>query len=92
MLHNISVQIAGEMPQPLKSAVEQILGRSIGVDEEISIIAVPPQNVAPSEGNLAAVDRLEALLNRRAEKVRDIPEEEINSAVDEAVNQGRRRR
>ena len=80
------------MPQPLKSAVEQILGRSIGVDEEISIIAVPPQNVAPSEGNLAAVDRLEALLNRRAEKVRDIPEEEINSAVDEAVNQGRRRR
>ncbi len=89
MVQNIAVQKAGQMPQPLKAAVEQILGRSIGADEEISIVAVPPQQVAPSEGKAALVAKLEALLDRRAEKVRDIPEDEINSVVDEAVRHAR---
>jgi hypothetical protein len=92
LMQNVAVQKAGQMPQPLKAAVEQILGRAIGADEEISIVAVPPQQVAPSEGKAAVVAKLEALLNRRAEKVRDIPEEEINSLVDEAVQQARHHR
>ena len=83
---NVAVRKAGSMPQPLKAAVEQILGRSIGADEEISIVAVPPQEVPPSGGKAAVVEKLEALLNRRAEKVRDTPENEINTVVDEAVN------
>ena len=91
-MQNIAVQKAGQMPRPLKAAVEQILGRSIGADEEISIVAVPPQQVAPSEGKAAIVAKLEALLNRRAEKVRDIPEDEINSVVDEAVQHARHNR
>jgi hypothetical protein len=41
---------------------------------------VPAQQVAPSERKAAVVAKLEALLNRRAEKVRDIPEGEINSS------------
>jgi hypothetical protein len=92
MVQNIAVQKAGQMPLPLKTAVEQILGRPIGVDEEISIVAVPPQQVAPSEGKAVVVAKLEALLNRRAEKVRDIPEDEIDSAVDEAVQHARHNR
>jgi hypothetical protein len=91
-MHNITVQKAGEMPQPLKAAVEQILGRSIGVDEEISIVAVPPQQVAPSCGKPAVAGKLEALLNLRFEKVRDIPEDEINSVIDEAVHHARHNR
>ncbi len=47
----------------------------------------------PSSENRAAVARkLEAFLNRRAEKVKDTPEEEIDAAVDEAVHQVRRGR
>jgi hypothetical protein len=91
-VRNIAVQKAGQIPRPLKAAVEQILGRLIGADEEISIVAVPPQQVAPSEGNAAIVAKLEALLNRRAEKVRDIPEGEINSVVDEAAQHARHHR
>ena len=91
-MHNVTVQKAGEMPPPLKAAVEQILGRAIGVDEEISIVAVPPQQVAPSGGKAVIVEELEALLSRRAEKVRDIPEEEINTVIDEAVDHVRHNR
>jgi hypothetical protein len=91
-VQNVAVQKAGQMPRPLKAAVEQILGRSLGADEEISIVAVPPQRVGPSEGKAAVVTKLEALLDRRAEKVRDIPEDEINSVVDEAVQHARHSR
>ena len=89
---NVTVQKAAQMPQPLKAAVEQLLGRSIAGDEEISIVATPPQDVAPVEGKAAVVKSLEALLNRRAQKVQDVPEAEIAPAIDEAVHQVRHTR
>jgi hypothetical protein len=91
-VHNVAIQKASELAPPLREAVEQILGRPIGVDEEISIVAVPPQHAAPSGDKAAIVAQLETFLNRRAEKIRDVPADEINSVIDEAVRQVRRRR
>lgn len=91
-MHNIVIQRAGEMPPPLKAAVEQMLGRLIDADEEISILASPPQQAAPHESKASAVRTLEALLDRRAAKVDDIPEDEINALIDEAVSQARHNR
>jgi Skp family chaperone for outer membrane proteins len=42
--------------------------------------------VPPSENRAAVARKLEALLNRRAEKVKDTAEEEIDAVVDEAVD------
>jgi hypothetical protein len=89
---NVSIQKASDLPQGVKSAVEQVLGRPIGADEEISIAAVPPQQVPPSGNRLAVAQKLEALLNRRVEKVSDIADDEIDAAVDEAVDRVRHRR
>ena len=86
---NVSVQKAGGMPPPLRSAIEQLLGRPIGADDEISVVAVSPQRITPGATGQADVDRLEALLNRRAEKLRDVPEDEINAVIDEAVHRAR---
>ncbi len=91
-MRNVAVHKAGEMSQVHKTAIEQILGRAIAADEEISIVAVPPQQVTPSGGKAAILRSLEALLNRRADKVRDIPEDEINSVIDEAVHHARHNR
>jgi len=91
-VQNVVVQKAGEMPPQLKAAVEQILGRSIASDEEISIAAIPPQQVTASDDGAVIVEKLKALLDRRAEKVRDVPEDEINSVIDEAVYHARHRR
>jgi hypothetical protein len=85
-MHNVSVQKASELPPRLKSDVEQLLRRTIDADEEVSIVAVPPQQVTPS-GNRSAVARsLEAFLNRRAEKTQDVSDHEIDAAIDEAVD------
>jgi hypothetical protein len=85
-MHNVSIQKASELPPPLKSAVEQLLGRLIDADEEVSIPAVPPQQIAPSKSRASVAEKLEAFLNRRAAKVSDVPDDERDAAIDDAVD------
>ena len=91
-MQNVSIQKASELPPRVKSAVEQLLGRPIDADEEISIVAVPPQQVPPSGNRAALAQKLEAFLNRRAEKTRDVSDQEIDAAVDEVVDHVRHSR
>ena len=91
-MQNVSIQKAGELPEIVKSAVERLLGRSVAPDEQISIVALPPQQVPPAEDRAQAARGLEALLNRRAEKVRALPEDVIDAAIDEAANHVRHSR
>jgi hypothetical protein len=91
-MQNVSIQKASELPHAVKAAVEQLLGRSIAPDEEISVAAVPPQRVPPSENRAAVARNLEAFLNRRADKVNGLPEDEIDAAIDEAVHAVRHNR
>jgi hypothetical protein len=91
-MQNVSIQKASELPPRVKSAVEQLLGRPIDADEEVSIAAVPPQQLPPSGNRAAIAERLEAFLSQRAEKTREISDREIDAAVDEAVNHARHSR
>ena len=91
-MQNISIQKASELPQPVKSAVERLLGRPIDPDEEVSIAAVPPQQVPPSDNRSVVAQKLEAFLNRRAEKIREVSDAEIDAAIDEAVDDVRHSR
>jgi hypothetical protein len=76
----------------IKSAVEQLLGRSIAPDEEVSVTAVPPQRAPSSDARTAVVRNLRAFLDRRADKVNSVPEEQIDAAIDEALHAARRDR
>ena len=91
-MQNVSIQKASELSPPLNSAVEQLLGRPIDAAEEVSIVAVPPHQVPPSENRAAVARKLEAFLNRRAEKIPDVSDQEIDAAVDEAVDSVRHSR
>jgi hypothetical protein len=91
-MQNVSIQKANELPQAVKPAVEQLLGRSIAPDEEISVAAVPPQRVPPSESRAAVARNLEAFLIPCADKVNGVPEDEIDAAIDEAVHAVRHKR
>ena len=91
-MQNVSIQKAGDLPQGVKSAVEQLLGRPIDTDEEVSVVAVPPQQIPPSKNRAAVAEKLEDFLNRRADKVGDVSDNEIDTAVDEAVHHARHSR
>jgi hypothetical protein len=91
-MNNVATQKAGELSPRVKSAVEELLGRTVGTDEEISVIATPPQQPPPSRDRATIARQLEELLNRRAAKVKDLPEQEVESAIDEALNHVRHSR
>jgi hypothetical protein len=91
-MRNVSIQKASELALEVKSAVEQLLGRSIAPDEEVSIAAVPQQRVPPWDSRAAQARNLESFLNRRADKVNGLPEDEIDAAIDEALHAARRNR
>ena len=91
-MQNVSIRKASELPPAVKSAVEQLPGRSIVPDEEISVAAVPPQRVPLSESRAAVARNLEEFLARRAHKVDGLPEEEIDAAIDEALHAVRHKR
>ena len=91
-MQNVSIQKASDLSPSVKSAVEQLLGRSIDADEEVSVAAVPRRQFPPSETRARVASELEAFLNRRAEKAKDVPDGEIEAAVEEAVDHVRHRR
>src|SRR5579859_1430347 len=91
-MQNISIQKASQLPPGVKSAVEQLLGRSIGADEEVSVAAVPAEQFPPSEDRAAIAQKLEEFLNRRAKKTGDVADEDIDDAIDEAVGHVRHSR
>lgn len=89
---NISIHKAGDLPQGLKCALEQLLDRPIRADEEVSITAVPPQEVPRSGNRSATAEKLQWFLDRRAAKVADVSDHEIDAALDEALDHARHRR
>lgn len=91
-MQNVSIKRASELPEEMKAAVERFLGRPIQADEEISVAAIPPQHVAPRADRAAIARKLDLLLNRRAEKVRDVSDEELDRVIDEAVDHVRHSR
>jgi hypothetical protein len=91
-MQNISVHKASELPPGVKSAVEQLLGRPIEADEEVSVSATPSQQIRPSQSRASGAANLEAFLNRRAAKIEHISDAELDAAVDEVVDDVRHSR
>ena len=77
---------SGDLPAAVRAAVEQLLGRAIAADEEVSVSAVPPQQGLPLADRKAVARQLDDFLDRRAEKVKDLPDEEMDLAIDEAAH------
>ena len=91
-MQNVSIQQASDLSPSVRSAVEQLLGRPIDADEEVSVAAVPRRQFPPSASPARVASELEAFLDRRAEKTKDVPDGEIEAAVEDAVDHVRHSR
>jgi hypothetical protein len=70
--------------------MENVLGRALREDEAIAINVYRP---APSgEERDEASRRLLSRIDKTAQKAQGVPEEEIDSAIDEAVDHARHHR
>jgi hypothetical protein len=91
-MENVSINLARDLPASARSAVENLLGRSLRDDEEVSIMALDPHPAPSGEARRSSAERLRGALDQLALKAQDVADGEFDDAVDEAMNHIRPRR
>ena len=79
-LHN-----ARKLAQPVRIALEQLLGRTLGDNEVISVRAYQPHEVPSAQQQHALTVELRHHFARMDVKAKDIPESEQEEILDEAI-------
>lgn len=79
-LHNVL-----KLPPPVRSALEQLLGRALRDDETISVRAYEPHEGPTPAEQRAIADQLRQYFAKLDEKSKDIPESEQEEILDEAI-------
>ena len=83
-MQNGALHKVAELSADTRHAMESLLGRSLQEDEGISINVYKP---APTgEAREEASRRLLERIDKTAQKVKGVPEEEIDAAIDEAAD------
>lgn len=88
---NALVHKASELKAETRAALEAELGRSLQDDEEVSIMAFVPHAAPTGGAHAEAGDKLQDHFNRMDQKLKGIPEEEAEEALDEAIRNVRPR-
>ena len=75
-----------------RSILETMLGRKLAEEEQVTVMAFPPRPAPPEDERRIAAQRLSETLDAMAERARDIPEDELEALIDEAMEHLRPRR
>ena len=84
-MQDIAIHKVRDLSEPVKAAVESLLGRTLQADEEVSVRAFPPHPAPAAEERAAVLRRLEERIDRTAENVKDVSDEELEEVLDEAM-------
>ena len=85
MLQNSSLHKARELSPSVRQAVETLLGRRLEGDEAISVRAYAFHEGLQGEARETAVRGLEEHFSRVDERLKDVPQQEVAEAIDEAL-------
>ena len=88
---DISILRTTDLKPDERVTVEKLLGHPLHDDEAVTLSAFRPHPAPVAEAKRQAASELHTLLERRADKVRDVPASEIEQAIDEAMEDVRRR-
>jgi hypothetical protein len=83
---DIAIHKANELPSDARCAVERVLGRVLEPDEEVSIMAFSPHDAPTGEARQKLARQLEDRITRTAESVRQVPDDEQEAAIDDALH------
>ena len=91
-MQNIALSGARDLSAPVKTAIENHLGRPLQDDEQVSLRLYRRHEAPRGEARRVAARRLEEHLDRMASKAKDVPQAEIEIAIYEALEQVRPKR
>ena len=91
-MESISVQKASQIENPAREWLQHLFGRLLGEDEEVTIFVATPHAAPAAKDRQAAFQRMGKVLDQAAENMKDIPDDEFNESVDEAMEHIRKRK
>jgi hypothetical protein len=86
----IAVRKVKELDESARRWVEDLLGRQLGAEEEITVLVFPPHPAPSVSAREEPIRRMDAVLAKAAANLQDIPDSEFEAAVDEAMEHVRR--
>jgi hypothetical protein len=84
-MHSVLINKASDLKPHTREVLESEFGRRFRDDEEVSIMAFLPHEAPTDEARREAAARLEQHFERMDERTADIPEEEVDEIVIEAM-------
>jgi hypothetical protein len=85
-MQDIAIHKAQELPPDTRQAVERVLGRILEENEEVSIMVLSAHEPPTGESRQTLARQLEERMKKTADRVRSIPDDEQEAAIDEAVH------
>lgn len=85
-MDNIAVNKAGNLSRPVRAAIEDMLGRSLRDDEQISVMALHPHAAPTGIGRSASTARLKDAMDALAAKALPVGQHEVEDALNEAMD------
>ncbi len=89
-MQNVLIHKASELRPETRAAVEAELGRSLQDDEEVSIMAFLPHEAPTGEARAETARNLQQHLNRIDQMTKDVPEEDTERTLNEAIHNVRK--
>jgi hypothetical protein len=83
-----TVRKVNELQDDARRVLERLLDQRLASDDRVAVIVLP----AARSGADTAWRRLERTLDRMAARARHVPDDEVESAIDEAMEHVRRRK
>ena len=81
----IAVQHAKDLERPAREWLQQVFGRPIRDDEDVTIVLSAPHPAPDAALRQAAARRLERVLDKAAANMQGVPDADFHGAVDEAM-------
>ena len=83
-MSDVEIQKASDLASDARAWLQGLFGRDLDDDERVSIRILPAEQDQAKRRE--AFGRLTKVMDRMAEKAKDIPEEELEALIDEAMD------
>lgn len=88
----ISIRNVRDLGEDARRELEAILGRQLEEEEQVGVTALAARPAPTGDMQKIAAERLSESLKEMSDKAKSVPHDELESLIDEALNDTRRRR
>ena len=85
-MENIAVNMASDLSQPVRAAIEDMLGRALRDDEQVSVMAFGAHAAPTGAARAESAQRLKAAMDALAVKALAVDPQDLEDAFDEAMD------